>query len=437
MEKQAAEEKYDAFILGQDKRCVVSMDCHKTQLNNNIVVVGGSGSGKTTSVVDPMLLHLQHSNAIGVFTKGGIIEDVSRVLKKRGYKVFLINFAEPEKSVFGYDPLLHCKGEADLKALAHSIICAGENKGIAGKDPFWENSAENLLLPILRFVQRGHYEGGRSMREVLYLLDHLSDPDPCLPDEDCQNKQTLMEAKLLHPLHMAFRKLARVDRVGNSVWQSFVSMAPNTSSGILATLQAAIQQVFTADVRKILQQQKQFDFMELSRAHVVLFLYMSPVNMAHHRYVSLFYQQVFKELFEMAERSRDKVLPHPVQVLCDDFATGCPIPDFPHLISIFREKRIAVTMLLQSETQLASLYGKMDAATIINNCDTYLYLGGMDLDTIQHIATRMDRPYFEIQNMPIGKEYFIRRGGKPIATTRYDLFQDPVYLQAVRGRARR
>ena len=79
----------------------------------------------------------------------------------------------------------------------------------------------------------------------------------------------------------------------------------------------------------------------------------------------------------------------------------------------------------------------MDAATIINNCETYLYLGGMDLDTIQHIATRMDRPYFEIQNMPIGKEYFIRRGGKPIATTRYDLFQDPVYLQAVRGRARR
>jgi len=138
---------------------------------------------------------------------------------------------------------------------------------------------------------------------------------------------------------------------------------------------------------------------------------------------------MFKPLFELAERREDGTLPHPVYVLCDDFATGVPIDHFQDHISIFRAKGISVTMLIQSETQLASIYRIDNAKTIINNCDTYIYLGGMDIITAKAIAERMDCPYTDILNMEIGRELLFHRGRRPLCTKRYDLFHDPLYAE--------
>ncbi len=115
---------YDTFILGEDKRCHVSTDCHKTQLNNNIMVVGGSGSGKTRSVMVPILLHLEHSNAIGIFTKWGMLSSIRKVLEKRGYKVHVLNLSEPDKSEYSFDPLVYCKTDEDIRDLAQQSYIA-------------------------------------------------------------------------------------------------------------------------------------------------------------------------------------------------------------------------------------------------------------------------------------------------------------------------
>ena len=435
MEKNFLEQGYDEFILGHDPQCVISTDCCETQLNNNIMVVGGSGSGKTTSVMNPILLHLQHSNAIGVFTKKGMMDEAARVLKKRGYNVCVIDFVEPKSSSFGYDPLLHCQNDRDYKALAHSVIHAG-GKSLINADSFWEDSAENVLEAVLRLVGSGHYAGGHSMQEALYLLERIHDLSDDCSDWDALDAEEREKAEQEYPLHAAFEKIKAVDPVGYDTWKSLLCMAMNTGSGILASLKTPLQNLFNTDIRKVLKQKKQFDFNALTKPKTILFVYISPVNMVHHRFISIFYEQAFKNLFEIAEKMPNHCLPYPVHVLCDDFATGCKIPDFTNLISIFREKRISVTMLLQSETQLESMYGKMEAKTIINNCDTYLYLGGMDLDTIQQIAKRIDKPYAEVQNMPVGQEYFFRRGQKPIVTKRYNLFDDPIYLKEIAGRAR-
>ena len=137
-------------------------------------------------------------------------------------------------------------------------------------------------------------------------------------------------------------------------------------------------------------------------------------------------------LFELAEKEPSRCLPHPVHVLCDDFATGCRIDGFPQYISIFREKRISAVMLIQSETQLTSMYSQMEAATIINNCDTIIYLGGMDVSTCESLSRRAGRPMQELLTMPIGAEYFFRRGQKPVVTKRYDTYSDPLYAQMLR-----
>ena len=130
------------------------------------------------------------------------------------------------------------------------------------------------------------------------------------------------------------------------------------------------------------------------------------------------------------ERQADGMLPYPVQVLCDDFATGCRIPDFDKTISIFREKRISAVMLVQSETQLASMYGQMAAKTIINNCDTLVYLGGMDIDTCSSIARRANVPMEDVTTMKVGQEIYFRRGMKPVFTQRYDVTADNAYIQS-------
>lgn len=125
-------------------------------------------------------------------------------------------------------------------------------------------------------------------------------------------------------------------------------------------------------------------------------------------------------------------LPIPVSVLCDDFATGSRILNFPEYISIFREKQISVTLLIQSESQLESMYGTDDATTIINNCDTFLYMGGMDLRTGRNIGERLNLPLEDVLYMPIGQEVIFRRGQKPIITQRYNVLEDKEYQRITR-----
>ena len=145
--------------------------------------------------------------------------------------------------------------------------------------------------------------------------------------------------------------------------------------------------------------------------------------------INMFYGQLFKSLFEYAEELPTGVLPVPVRVVCDDFATGGRIADFPEYISIFREKGISVNLLIQSESQLAAMYGEDAATTIINNCDTYIYMGGMDLLTCRSISQRINKPLEDVLYMPIGKEYIMRRGQKPIAADRCDVMSRQDYRE--------
>ena len=172
---------------------------------------------------------------------------------------------------------------------------------------------------------------------------------------------------------------------------------------------------------------RKVNFKEIASKRTVLFVSSSAVNPALNCFINMFYAQAFKSLFEFAESRPDGVLPVPVHVLCDDFATGSRILNFPEYISIFREKRISVTLLLQSESQLISMYGCEDAITIINNCDTYLYMGSMDLTSSRSASERMNVPLEDVLYMPVGQMYIFRRGQRPVVTQRYNIRKDKLY----------
>lgn len=492
--------KYDTKILGKGSQCRFNSDPFVSGLNNNEFVVGGPGSGKTTSIVEPNLLHMRNGNAVVVLTKIGRSDIIKQGLREHGYRIFEINFAHPEKSAYGYDPLTYCHTDADVRVLAHSIVHAGDYDRMTG-DPYWADSAENLIQLVLWYVAGGHYSRGRRMQDALYLLDSLvwrndmegenfglqaddTDyfddyyaaylrnekrriaegrsyhddynldglPASCnIPSkgkldvkdrirEDREMAQSylyLKEMREKDPLYFEFRKyLRQLNKKADFYWKNYLSLPETTGACVTNSVQAPLKTLFTDDVCKILENPKQFDFAELLQPKTVLFVHLSPVSTAQNRFVGFFYNQLFQSLFEMAEEQPDYVLPYPLQVVCDDFATSAPIPDFDAKISIMREKRIGVTLLVQSESQLEAMYGRQKAVTIINGCDTYLYFGGMNIETCKSMSQRMNLPYDEVQSMPVGQEFIIRRGQKPIITERYSVFDDPIYQKLINSPVR-
>ena len=145
--------------------------------------------------------------------------------------------------------------------------------------------------------------------------------------------------------------------------------------------------------------------------------------------------QLFKNLYELAERQEDGRLPHPVNIICDDFGTS-PIQDFPEMISIMREKNISTTILLQSLSQLEHTYGSASAVTVCNNCDRMVYLGSNDLSSADEISRRADAPLQDVLNMPLGKEYFFERGRYPVLSKSYDIFGDATYQEMLKVAAK-
>ena len=191
-----------------------------------------------------------------------------------------------------------------------------------------------------------------------------------------------------------------------------------TASCVFGALNTTIDTIFNQDLRKMMSMSRQVDFKDLGRRKTVLFVTTSPVNPALHCFVNMF-----------AENQPDGTLPVPVHVMADDFATGSRILQFAEFISIFREKRISVCLLLQSESQLESMYSSDDATTIINNCDTYVYMGGMDIKTAHHISVRLNVPLEDVLYMPLGQVVMFRRGQRPVVTQRYNILENELYRQ--------
>lgn len=406
----------DKIILGEN--VIYSTDCKKTGLNNNVLVCGSSGCGKTMSISEPRLLETFNSSLIVTVTKRRIVNKYRPVFEQRGYVVGDLNFIHPSMSDVAYDPLKYIHSYSDITFLAESIVKSNPKKEKSNADPYWDDGAISLLSAEISYVLK--IKKDATFSDVLELHDRI---------EFSENG-----GQITTSLDQNFEYLEKTDPgcFAVSCWKSFRQLPIRTASCIFGTLNTAIDTIFSPELRKMIAKEKKVDFEELATRKTVLFISASAVNPALHCFINMFYAQAFKSLFEYAQIMSDGRLPIPVNVLCDDFATGSRILNFPEYISIMREAQISVCLLVQSESQLESIYGSDDATTIINNCDTYLYLGGMDLKTGRSISERLNVPLEEVLYMPIGQEYIFRRGQKPIVTTRYDILQNKMYQRITR-----
>ena len=408
----------DILMLGENFS--ISTDSDITQLNNNILIVGPSGAGKTMSYAEMCLLRTCSSSMIITLSKRKLVQEYSKDFERRGFRVHDLNLAKPAASSIAYDPMHYVRTNSDITYLAQSIVMANPRKfnNIAA-DPFWDDAAISLLSALIAYEM--HCKSSPSFADIFERFSSLQ----------ISERGDIIETNLDN----LFDRLNREHPgcFACQCWKTFRYAPLRTASSIYSSLNVMMDTIFSPELLNLMREKSSVDFADLTAERSVLFVTTSAVNPSLNAFAGLFYSHAVKELFEYAESRSDGVLPIPIHLLCDDFAVGAQIPSFAEYISIFREKKISVSILLQSESQLRSMYGDADSTTIINNCDRYIYMGGTDLKTARNIADRMNLPLADVLYMPLGQVFIFERGRKPVITERWHITEDPEW-QALQTR---
>jgi len=405
----------ERIILGNN--CIFNGDPKETGLNRNVLVVGGTGSGKTVSFVEPALMEslrvTKPNNKIIILTKRELADKYIPLYKAAGFKVYDLNFSNPERGNCCYDPLAYIKSEEDIAENSRSIVMSNERKKHSTADPYWDDSAEQLLSALTAGTMM--IKDNSTWADVLDL--HFS-----LKIEESSFGITTS----LDPMFDKIEKAAP-DCYAITCWRTFKEAAPKTARSIYVSMNPTLR-VFTTNIRNSIKTKPSVDFNKFSKEKSILFITTSPVKKALHGLANIFVSQAISELFAIADEMETGTLPIPVDIIFDDFATGAKVSEMPEKLSICRAKGIAfLGILLQSEAQLQRMYGESESIEIIDNCDSYVFFGGNNYETARSLSLKLNVPLDEILYLPIGQIIVFRRGQRPTFSTRFDIFKDEFY----------
>ena len=405
--RASAEFAAGSLLVARD--CSFSLDDYKTKLNNNVLVVGGSGTGKTRTIVTPNLMQAVGSYCISD-PKGNLHKKYSAYLKKKGYRVQVADFTHPERSM-RYNPMAQVKSTQDIQKLATILINSKEGAGKV--DPYWDRTASMLLSAIMGYMLETEYSPC-DFRGILELLGQAGRED----DEDRNSSELAKRFALLRSQNPDSWACAQFDSVNTAPDKTFDCTRACVSS--------KFSQMDSEELRQMMSG-NDCDFAALGQEKTVLFVIVSDTDRTMDDLVNLFFTQAMQALCRYADdECEDSRLPVPVRFILDDFATNCRIDEFPRMISSIRSRGISVMLMIQSEAQLAQGYG-YDWATIVSNCDTYVYLSGNDVRTAQAVSERWNKPLAKVLYMPVGHCLVFRRGSQPV----YTVLNDPVFAEKV------
>lgn len=359
--------------------------------NNNDLIVGGSGCGKTGSYVIPNICEA-YGNMIVTDTKSQLHKKLSPHLKQSGYTVHVLDFVNPERSV-AYNPLHYIRknhgkyNEKDIVSLARALVPMMDQD-----EPFWENSARTVVTFLIAFTLEAMDESEHSMLTLCELYKILL-------NDSSEMEQWLYD----HPDSFALRKYNALKGVMN---------VERTWHCIGQFVAEALDPFDFKEMENIFgnHNHEEFKISNLWKQKEVVFLNISDTDRYADRMANIFYTQAMQQLCLYADELDDGRLKRPVRFILDDFAANAYIEDFDKLISVIRSRNISCSIIVQSLTQLESMYSKTQANTIITNCDHILYLGGQDIETAKYIGNRCDKTEDTILQMKTGQAYLIERG---------------------------
>ena len=392
--------KANDLILAEDK--FYSMNCYETKLNNNVLVVGTSGSGKTRSIVTPNLLQATGSYVVSD-PKGNLYKKYKGYLEGRGYRVKRLDLVHPERSDH-YNFFEYIKSERDILKVSHMLVGKIEE---GNHDHFWDHSAEIMVSALISYLLEFARPEERTLKHLLKLVNNCKGPGSRRHGSIVE--KLMEEAKNQNPNSFAVKQFEKVD------------IAPEkTYECILVTIEAKLG-MLECDSLQQMTSGDDFDFSSIGCEKTAVFVVVSDTDRSLDRLANIFFSQAMNELCHYAdEECEDNRLPLDVRFIMDDFATNVVIDEFPRMISSIRSRGISTMLMIQAESQLQNTYGT-DGRTIIANCDTYVYLGGNDVETAESVSKRCNMLLEKVLYMPVGNCWIFRRGEKPSYSRNFDL----------------
>ena len=371
--------------------------------NKNIVVIGGSGSGKTRFFVKPSVMQMNCSMVI-TDPKGTLIEECGKMLAKgppkrdkdgnvikdksgkvvyEPYVIKVLNTINFSKSLH-YNPFAYIRSEKDILKLVTTIIANTKGEGEKSSEDFWVKAEKLLYTALIAFIW---YEGDEEEKNLNTLLDILNESETREEDETYQNPVDMMfqELEERDPQHFAVRQ-----------YKKYKMAAGKTAKSILISCGARLAPFDIAELREIMS----YDEMELDKIgdrKTALFLIMSDTDTTFNFVIAMLQSQLFNLLCDKADDEYGGRLPVHVRVIADEFANIGQIPQFDKLIATIRSREISASIILQSQSQLKAMY-KDSADTILGNCDTTLFLGGKEKTTLKEMSELLGKETIDLYN---------------------------------------
>ncbi len=412
----------------------------KNARNKNVLVVGGSGSGKTRFWLKPNLLQC-HSSYVVTDPKGSIVVECGNALLKNGYKLKILNTINFKKSMH-YNPFAYVHSEKDILKLVTTLMTNTKGEG-SGGDPFWEKSERLLLTALIAYL---HYEAPVEEQNFATLLEMLNTMQVLEDDEEYQN-----------PVDLLFEELAKKkpNSFAGRQYKLYKLAAGKTAKSILISCGARLAPFDIQELRDLtMYDELQLD--TLGDKKTVLFLIMSDTDSTFNFLISMVYTQLFNLLCDKADDVYGGKLPIHVRCLIDECANIGQIPNLEKLVATIRSREISACLVLQARSQLKAIY-KDNADTIVGNMDSQIFLGGSEPTTLKDLSemlgketidafntsdTRGNSPSYGTTFQKMGHELLSRdelavldggkcilqlRGVRPFLSDKYDLTQHPNY----------
>ena len=430
-------------ILTQTERLMMSNRPKdpRNARNKNVLVIGGSGSGKTRFFVKPNLMQM-HSSYVVTDPKGTVLVECGKLLQKGGYKIKVLNTINFKKSMH-YNPFAYLRSEKDILKLVNTIIANTKGDGEKSGEDFWVKSERLLYSALIGYI---HYEAPEAEKNFTTLLDMINASEAREDDPEFQSPVDQMFQKLEEkdPEHFAVRQ-----------YNKFLLSAGKTRSSILISCGARLAPFDIRELRELME----YDDMELDTIgdrKTALFLIMSDTDSTFNFVIAMLQSQLFNLLCDKADDEYGGRLPVHVRCLLDEFANIGQIPQFDKLIATIRSREISASIILQSQSQLKAIY-KDNADTIVGNCDTTLFLGGKEKTTLKEMSeilgketidsfntseTRSNQKSYGLNYQKLGKELMTQdeiavmdggkcilqlRGVRPFFSDKYDITKHPRY----------
>ena len=432
----------DNIILTKTERLMMSNrpPDPKNARNKNVLIVGGSGSGKTRFWLKPNLLQM-HSSYVITDPKGSIVVECGNALLKKGYKLKILNTINFSKSMH-YNPFAYVHSEKDVLKLVTTLMTNTKGEG-SGGDPFWEKSERLLLTALIAYL---HYEAPVEEQNFATLLEMLNTMQVLEDDEEYQN-----------PVDLLFEELAKKkpNSFAGRQYKLYKLAAGKTAKSILISCGARLAPFDIQELRDLtMYDELQLD--TLGDKKTALFLIMSDTDSTFNFLISMVYTQLFNLLCDKADDVYGGKLPIHVRCLIDECANIGQIPNLEKLVATIRSREISACLVLQARSQLKAIY-KDNADTIVGNMDSQIFLGGCEPTTLKDLSemlgketidafntsdTRGNSPSYGTTFQKMGHELLSRdelavldggkcilqlRGVRPFLSDKYDLTQHPNY----------